>query len=75
MYWVFMGKVSKGLVLIGLILLVPSIALTSVLVIFPTFIGPSWVIRIVIASVIGFLYIVGFAFMILGLIIMKRDSE
>jgi hypothetical protein len=70
-----MGKVSKGLVLIGLILLVPSIALTSVLVILPTFIGPSWIIRIVIASVIGFLYIVGFAFMILGLIIMKRDSE
>jgi hypothetical protein len=71
-----MGKVSLFFIVIGFVFLVPALVLTSIGLIFATFIlnQPNW-LGIVIAFVTGFLYIVAFAFIILGLIIAKRDKE
>ena len=70
-----MGKVSLFLIVIGLVFLVPAFVLT-ILAVFEKFIQnqPYW-LSIVIVFIIGFLYIVAFAFLILGLIIAKRDKE
>ncbi len=71
-----MGKVSMALIIIGLVPLVPAIVLTIVSMGFPTFIpDTSWFNIAVRAIVMGLLYIVAFAFIILGLIIAKRDLE
>lgn len=75
-----MGKVSLYLIVIGMIFLVPAIILTIIPMIFPVFasnptnIGYDW-FSIVKTFVIGFFYVVAFAFIVLGLIIIKRDSE
>jgi hypothetical protein len=71
-----MGKVSMAFISIGLIPLALAIVLTIASIVFPAFFpDTSWFNFIVRALVIGLLYIVAFAFIILGLIIMKRDSE
>jgi hypothetical protein len=71
-----MGKVSLFFIVIGLIFLVPALVLTIMGLFFGTFIlnQPNWP-GIVIAFVTGFLCIVAFALIILGLIIAKRDKE
>lgn len=75
-----MGKVSLFLIIIGLVILLPAIILTIIPVIFPAFIpNPTHIeydwFGIVRAFVIGLLYVVAFGFIVLGLIIVKRDSE
>lgn len=71
-----MGKVSTSLIVVGLFPLMPAIVLTIVSVVFPAFIPDTyWFNNIVRAFIIGLLFIVAFAFIILGLIIVKRDSE
>ena len=71
-----MGKVSLFLIVIGLIFLVPTIILTITALFFPPFTPNqlNW-LSILIVFVIVLLYVVGFAFIILGLIITKRDKE
>ena len=71
-----MGRVPLFLFVIGLVFLVPALVLTIMgLVIAPSILNqPNW-IGIVVAFVTGFLYVVAFAFIILGLIITKRDKE
>ena len=71
-----MGKVSLFLIVIGLVFLVPALVLTIRGLVFATFVlnQPNW-LGIVIAFVTGFLYIVAFVFIILGLIITKRDKD
>jgi len=77
----FMGKVSTYLIIIGLIALVPAIVFTifyfSPQALIPNTGGwfNAWFIGFVIAFVALFLYVVDFGLMILGLIIMKRNSE
>ena len=76
-----MGKVSTYLIIIGLIALVPAIVFTifyfSPQALIPNTGGwfNAWFIGFVIAFVAVFLYVVAFGLMILGLIIMKRNSE
>jgi hypothetical protein len=71
-----MGKVSLFLLVIGLAFLAPAIILTIMTLVFGTFIPnqPNW-LGIVIFFVTGFLFIIAFAFIVLGLIISKRDKE
>ena len=71
-----MGKVSLFLIVIGLVFLAPALVLTIMSLGFATSIlnQIDW-LGIVITFVTGFLYIVAFAFVILGLIIAKRDKE
>ncbi|MGE5533062.1 MAG: hypothetical protein ACM3UN_01785 [Bacillota bacterium] len=71
-----MGQVSRGFILIGLIPLMPAIILTFVSVFFPaSFPDTPWFNIIVRAFAIGLLYVVAFAFIILGIIVAIRDSE
>jgi hypothetical protein len=76
-----MGKVSAYLIIIGLVALVPAFVLTILFFIPPAFTlnasgwFNAWFIGFVLAFVAGLLYVVAFGFIILGLIIMKRDSE
>ena len=70
-----MGKVSMALIVIGLIPLVPAIVLTLISMVFPSVFPNAYWFNIMRVFVIGFLYIVAFSFIILGLIILKRDSE
>jgi hypothetical protein len=75
-----MGKVSLFLIFIGLVFLLPAIVLTIIPVIFPAFIpNPSRIeydwLGIVRIFVMGLLYVLAFGFIVLGLIIVKRDSE
>jgi hypothetical protein len=71
-----MGKVSLFLFVIGLVALVPAIVLT----IFPWSASPfiltpsNW-FAVVRAFITGFLYVFGLGLIVLGLIIVKRDSE
>ena len=71
-----MGKVSLFLIVIGLVFLVPGIILTIIALFFPLFTPnqSNW-LGIVIVFVIGLLFAIGFAFLILGLIITKLDKE
>jgi hypothetical protein len=70
-----MGKVSAAFIVIGLIPLVPAIVLTIVSMVFPVFIPDTSWFSIVKAFIIGILYFVAFAFIILGIIVAKRDLE
>jgi hypothetical protein len=75
-YSKFMGKVSRALIVIGLIFLVPAIVLTIASVVFPAFLPDTyWYNTILKAFIMGFFYVIAFAFIILGIIIIKRDSE
>jgi hypothetical protein len=76
-----MGKVSAYLIIIGLVALVPAFVLT-IFYFIPQAFTPNasgwlnaWFIDFVLAFAAGLLYVVAFGFIILGLIIMKRDSE
>jgi hypothetical protein len=71
-----MGKVSLFLFVIGFVFLMPAVVFTIMGLIFATSIlnQPYW-LGIMIAFAAGFLYVVAFAFIILGLIITKRDKE
>jgi hypothetical protein len=71
-----MGRVSLFLFIIGSVFLVPALVLTIMGLVFASSIlnQPNW-LGIVVAFVIGFLYVVAFSFIILGLIITKRDKE
>jgi hypothetical protein len=71
-----MGKVSMFLIVIGSIPLLPAVILTIISVVSPSFFADTlWFNSIVRAFIIGFLYIIAFAFIGLGLIVMKRDLE
>jgi hypothetical protein len=71
-----MGKVSLFLIVIGLVFLAAALVLTIIRLVWAISIlnQPNW-LAIVMTFVTGFLYIVAFAFIILGLIIAKRDKE
>ena len=71
-----MGKVSLFLIVIGLVFLAPALVLTILALVFKTFIlnQPNW-LGILIALVITLFCVVAFAFIILGIIIAKRDKE
>ncbi len=71
-----MGKVSLFLIVIGLVFLAPALVLTILALVFKTSIlnQPNW-LGILIVLVITLLCVVAFAFIILGLIIAKRDKE
>jgi hypothetical protein len=71
-----MGKVSLFLIVIGLVFLAPALVLTILALVFKTSIlNQPNLIGILIALVITLLCVVAFAFIILGLIIEKRDKE
>jgi uncharacterized membrane protein len=65
-----MGKVSLFLIVIGLVALAPAVILTIIQVVSPVFIsnrsniGYDWLSSIVIAFVIGVLYVVAFGFQV-----------
>ncbi len=71
-----MGKVSLFLMAIGIIAIVPAIILTIIALLFPPFILnlSNW-FGILKVFVIGLLYVVAFGFIVLGLIVIKRDKE
>lgn len=71
-----MGKVSLFLIVIGLVVLVPALILTIMTLFFTTFFlnQPNW-LGIVMPFFTGLLYVVAFAIIILGLIIVKCDKE
>ena len=71
-----MGKVSLFLFVIGLVFLVPAIVLTIIPWGSTAFIPnlSNW-FSILRAFVTVLLYVVAFGFIVLGLIIVKRDSE
>jgi hypothetical protein len=68
-----MGKVSMFLIAFGLVFLVSAVVLTIISVIFPAFIPNAY--NFVKAFVVGLLYVIAFGFIVLDLIIVKRDSE
>jgi hypothetical protein len=70
-----MGKVSMAIIVIGLIPLVSAIILTIVSIVFPPFFPDTFWFNTIVRALIGLLYIFAFAFIILGLIVIKRDSE
>jgi hypothetical protein len=71
-----MGKVSLFLIAFGIVAIVPAIILTIISLVFPAFIinQSNW-FSILKVFVIGLLYAVAFGFIVLGLIVMKRDKE
>ncbi len=71
-----MGKVSLFLIVIGLVFLAPTLVLTISALSFKTSIlnQPNW-LNILITLTITLLCVVAFTFIILGLIIAKRDKE
>ncbi len=71
-----MGKVSTYIITVGLVFLLPAIALT-VLFFYPQKINESspWIINVLKAVALGALYALGLAFVGLGLLILKRDTE
>ena len=68
-----MGKVSLFLIVIGLGFLFPAVVLTIIPVVFPAFIPNAY--NLLKAFFIVLLYVIAFGFIVLGLIIVKRDSE
>jgi hypothetical protein len=76
-----MGKVSTAFISIGLVFLLPAIALTVIPLIAPMVtqnlsnLAFDWFSGFVRAIVLGVLYVVAFGFTVLGVIILKRDSE
>ena len=71
-----MGKVSLFLIAIGIVAIVPAIILTIIALVFPAFIiNPSTWFSILKVFIIGLLYAVAFGFIVLGLIVIKRDKE
>jgi hypothetical protein len=71
-----MGKVSTASFVIGLMPLVLAIFLTVVLLFFPWFTPEmAWFNSYVKAIVVGVLYLIALAFIILGFVIAKRDLE
>lgn len=71
-----MGKVPLFLIVIGLVFLVSALAVTIMALFFATFSlnQTNW-LGIVIAFFTGILYVIAFTFIIIGIIIAKRDKE
>ena len=71
-----MGKVSLFLIAFGIVAIVPAIILTIIALIFSAWITNqfNW-LGVLKVFVIGLLYAVAFGFIVLGLIVMKRDKE